>query len=237
MEDIRKLMEERVALLNRAARVYYQESNEIISNQEYDKLYDELARWEEETGIVLAGSPTARVGYEVISNLPKEEHPAPMLSLDKTKEPEALRSWLGDKVGLLSWKLDGLTIVLTYEDGALTKAVTRGDGIIGEVITTNARVFDNIPLTIPYKGTLVLRGEAVITYADFEKINETIGDADARYKNPRNLCAGTVRQLNNQITAERHVRFYAFSVAAGMDDAAYRHQQLEQVRALGFQTV
>lgn len=237
MEDKRKLMEERVALLNNAARVYYQESNEIISNQEYDKLYDELVQWEKETGIVLAGSPTVNVGYEVISNLPKENHPSPMLSLDKTKVPEELRSWLGDKTGLLSWKLDGLTIVLTYEDGVLAKAVTRGDGITGEVITNNARVFDNIPLTIPQKDPLVVRGEAVITYADFEKINDSTGDADAKYKNPRNLCAGTVRQLNNEITASRHVRFYAFSVASGIDDVSYRHEQLEKLRSLGFQTV
>ena len=173
MEDKRKLMEERVALLNNAARVYYQESNEIISNQEYDKLYDELVQWEKETGIVLAGSPTVNVGYEVISNLPKENHPSPMLSLDKTKVPEELRSWLGDKTGLLSWKLDGLTIVLTYEDGVLVKAVTRGDGVTGEVITNNARVFDNVPLTIPQRESLVVRGEAVITYADFDKINES----------------------------------------------------------------
>ncbi|MBQ0079329.1 MAG: NAD-dependent DNA ligase LigA [Eubacterium sp.] len=237
MEDIRKLMEERVAFLNKAARVYYQESNEIISNQEYDKLYDELLKWEEESGIVLAGSPTVNVGYQVISNLPKEKHPLPMLSLDKTKDPEALRSWLGDKEGLLSWKLDGLTIVLTYEEGKLTKAVTRGDGVTGEVITNNAKVFDNIPLTIPKKDTLVVRGEAVITYEDFEKINETIGDADAKYKNPRNLCAGTVRQLNNEITASRHVRFYAFSVASGIDDVKFRHEQLEKLAELGFETV
>lgn len=237
MEDKRKLMEERVALLNNAARVYYQESNEIISNQKYDKLYDELVQWEKETGIVLAGSPTVNVGYEVISNLPKENHPSPMLSLDKTKVPEELRSWLGDKTGLLSWKLDGLTIVLTYEDGVLVKAVTRGDGVTGEVITNNARVFDNVPLTIPQRESLVVRGEAVITYADFDKINESTGDVDAKYKNPRNLCAGTVRQLNNEITAKRHVRFYAFSVASGIDNVSYRHEQLEKLRSLGFETV
>lgn len=236
MEDKRKRMEERVALLNRAARVYYQESNEIMSNQEYDRLYDELALWEKETGIVLAGSPTARVGYEVISSLPKEDHPSPMLSLDKTKDPEALRSWLGDRTGLLSWKLDGLTIVLTYEAGKLVKAVTRGDGITGEVITANAKVFDNVPLEIPLEGELVVRGEAVITYADFEEINARIGDADARYKNPRNLCAGTVRQLNTEITAGRHVRFYAFSAASGIE-AEFRHEQLERLGRLGFETV
>ena len=229
-------MEEKVAFLNKAARVYYQESNEIISNQEYDRLYDELEALEKETGIVLANSPTVNVGYQVVSSLPKERHPSPMLSLDKTKDIDALSQWLGDREGILSWKLDGLTIVLTYEDGKLTKAVTRGDGIIGEVITNNARVFDNIPVTIPYKDRVVVRGEAVISYRDFEKINSTIEDVEARYKNPRNLCSGTVRQLNNEITAGRHVRFFAFSLAEG-EAAAYRHQQLEWMRSQGFETV
>ena len=187
MKDIRRLMEERVAFLNSASRVYYQEEGEIISNQEYDRLYDELVQWEKESGIVLAGSPTVNVGYQVISSLPKETHPSPMLSLDKTKDPEALKAWLGDKEGLLSWKLDGLTIVLTYENGELAKAVTRGNGIIGEVITNNARVFENIPLTLPVRETLTVRGEAVITYEDFKRINETVPEAEAKYKNPRNL--------------------------------------------------
>jgi len=236
MTDKRKLMEEKVAFLNKAARVYYQESNEIISNQEYDRLYDELETLEKETGIVLAGSPTMRVGYEVISNLPKEQHPSPMLSLDKTKDIETLKSWLGNMTGILSWKLDGLTVVLTYNDGKLEKAVTRGDGIIGEVITNNAKVFDNIPLAIPEKGQVVVRGEAVISYADFDEINRTIEDADAKYKNPRNLCSGTVRQLNNEITAQRHVKFYAFSLAHG-GEAEYRHQQLQWLKEQGFETV
>lgn len=237
MDDKRKLMEERVAFLNKAARVYYQESNEIISNQEYDRLYDELEAMEKETGIVLSNSPTVNVGYQVVSGLPKERHPSPMLSLDKTKDIDQLKSWLGDKEGVLSWKLDGLTIVLTYEDGRLTKAVTRGDGVTGEVITNNARVFDNIPLTIPYKASpVVVRGEAVISYDDFREINKTIGDADAKYKNPRNLCSGTVRQLNNEITAKRHVRFLAFSLAEGAD-AALRHEQLQWLSSQGFETV
>lgn len=208
-------MEELVAQLNKAARVYYQEADEIMSNQEYDKLYDELEALEKELGITLSNSPTVNVGYEVVSGLPKENHPKPMLSLDKTKSVDDLKSWLGDKEGILSWKLDGLTIVLTYEDGKLTKAVTRGDGVTGEVITNNAKVFDNIPLTIPARDTVVVRGEAVISYDDFEEINKNIGDADAKYKNPRNLCSGTVRQLNNEITAQRHVKFYAFSLAEG----------------------
>ena len=237
MEDKRKLMEEKVAYLNKAARAYYQESRELISNQEYDKLYDELQALEEETGVILANSPTIHVGYEVVSSLPKEQHPSPMLSLDKTKEVGALESWLNDKEGLLSWKLDGLTIVLTYRGGKLVKAVTRGDGITGEVITSNARVFDNIPLQIPQKEELVVRGEAVITYADFEEINRTIGEADAKYKNPRNLCSGTVRQLNNEITAQRHVKFYAFSLAAGGGDCKTRQEQLELLNKQGFETV
>ena len=236
MDDKRKLMEEKVAFLNRAAEAYYQRDEEIISNLEYDRLYDQLQALEKETGIVLSGSPTVRVGYEVVSGLPKERHPSPMLSLDKTKDVTALKDWLGDKAGLLSWKLDGLTIVMSYEGGKLTKAVTRGDGITGEVITNNARVFENIPLTIPEKSPVTVRGEAVISYLDFEKINETIGDADARYKNPRNLCSGTVRQLNNEITAGRHVKFYAFSLAEGKD-AQFRHQQFQWMKEQGFETV
>lgn len=236
MENKLKLMEQKVAALNEAAEIYYQGIGEKISNQEYDRLYDELEALEKETGIVLSNSPTVRVGYEVVSGLPKERHPSPMLSLDKTKEPQALRQWLGEKDGLLSWKLDGLTIVLTYEDGRLQKAVTRGDGIEGEVITGNAKVFDNIPLVIPEKGTVVVRGEAVISYSDFEEINRTLEDADARYKNPRNLCSGSVRQLNNEITARRHVRFYAFSLAQG-GEAKFRHEQLEWLKTQGFETV
>ena len=226
-------MEELVALLNDAAREYYQFDKEIMSNKEYDALYDELVALEEETGITLAGSPTVKVGYEIVSSLPKERHPSPMLSLDKTKDVQALRSWLGDKTGLLSWKLDGLTVVLTYEGGVLTKAVTRGDGVTGEVITANARVFENIPVKIPETGETVIRGEAVISYSDFEKINEA-----ATYKNPRNLCSGSVRQLNNEITAQRHVKFYAFSLAqGGPEGAAYRHEQMEWLAGQGFETV
>lgn len=240
MEEKRKRMEALVVQLNKAAEVYYQESNEIMPNREYDKLYDELVALEEELGITLSSSPTVNVGYEVVSGLPKEEHLKPMLSLDKTKSIDELRSWLGDKEGLLSWKLDGLTIVLTYEDGKLLKAVTRGDGVTGEVVTGNARVFDNIPLNIPAAGTVVVRGEAVISYEEFEKINKIIGDADARYKNPRNLCSGTVRQLNNEITAQRHVKFYGFSLAEGSRENntfRYRHQQLNWLEAQGFETV
>ncbi len=200
-------MKELIAKLGEAAKAYYAEDREIMSNYEYDKLYDELTALEEETGTVMAGSPTISVGYEAVDELPKERHESPMLSLGKTKSREELRDWLGAQKGLLSWKLDGLTIVLTYRDGRLFKAVTRGNGEIGEVITGNARVFVNVPLAIPYQGELVLRGEAVITYEDFRKINEQIEDADARYKNPRNLCSGSVRQLNNEITAQRNVRF------------------------------
>ena len=196
-------MKELIELLNRAGRAYYQESREIMSNFEYDRLYDELAGLERETKTVFGNSPTQNVGYEVVSSLVKERHEKPMLSLNKTKSVEELKEWLGNEEGLLSWKMDGLTIVLTYEGGELRKAVTRGNGEIGEVITANARTFVNVPKTIPYTGQLVLRGEAVIRYSDFLKINEEIEEIDARYKNPRNLCSGSVRQLNSQITAQR----------------------------------
>lgn len=234
-----KKMKELGEKLREASRAYYQEDREIMSNVEYDALYDTLNALEKETGIVLADSPTVNVGYEAVEQLPKEEHERPMLSLDKTKEREALREFIGEHPTLLSWKLDGLTIVLTYENGELIKAVTRGNGIVGEVITNNARVFKNIPLKISFKGRLVLRGEAIITYSDFEKINETIGDADAKYKNPRNLCSGSVRQLNNEITAKRNVRFYAFSLvsAEGVDFRNSREVQFRWLNEQGFEVV
>ena len=216
MEKINRI-KELVTLLNKAARAYYQEDREIMDNKEYDALYDELSALEQETGVVLAGSPTVQVGYEVLSELPKVAHESPMLSLDKTKSPEDIRSWLGDQTGMLSWKMDGLTVVLTYRGGRLYQAVTRGNGAIGEVITNNARVFKNLPSRIPFEGELILRGEAVIRYSDFKKINEQIEDVSARYKNPRNLCSGTVRQLNNQITADRNVFFFAFSLVSAGD--------------------
>ena len=217
MEEKILRMKELVPMLSRAARAYYQESREIMSNYDYDQLYDELLQLEKETGTILSGSPTQKVGYEVLSELPKEAHEAPMLSLDKTKSVDDLAEWLGEQEGLLSWKLDGLTIVLTYEGGKLVKAVTRGNGEIGEVITPNARVFANIPLTIGFQGELILRGEAVIKYSDFQRINEEIPDADARYKNPRNLCSGSVRQLNSEITAQRSVNFKAFALVRAVD--------------------
>ncbi|MBP5192370.1 MAG: NAD-dependent DNA ligase LigA [Eubacterium sp.] len=205
-------MRELVDILNKASRAYYAEDTEIMSNFEYDKLYDELVQLEKETGITLSDSPTIHVGYEVVSSLPKEKHPAPMLSLDKTKEVDTLRDWLGSQPGLLSWKMDGLTVVLTYDGGELVKAVTRGNGEVGEVITANAKTFKNIPLRIAYKGRLVIRGEAVISYSDFERINSEIPETDAKYKNPRNLCSGSVRQLNSEITGKRSVMFFAFSM-------------------------
>ncbi len=232
------LMKEKIKLLNEANKAYYQEDREIMSNYEYDKLYDELKKMEEETGILLSNSPTIKVGYELLSNLPKERHESVMLSLDKTKEVSVLKEWLGEKTGVLSWKLDGLTIVMTYEAGKLTKAVTRGNGEIGEVVTNNAKVFTNIPLNISYKGNLVIRGEAVISYSDFNKINEQIPEAEGKYKNPRNLCSGSVRQLNNKITAERNVRFYAFSVVkADVDFKNSRIQQLNWLKDQGFSIV
>lgn len=237
--DKKKRMQELVELLNRAGKAYYQESREIMSNFEYDALYDELKGLEEELGIVLASSPTIHVGYEVLSELPKERHESPMLSLDKTKEVSRLKEFVGNQKAVISWKMDGLTIVLTYRGGTLYKAVTRGNGEIGEVITNNARVFKNIPLHISYKGELILRGEAVIGYRDFERINETIEDVDAKYKNPRNLCSGSVRQLNNEITANRNVKFYAFTLvkAEGVDFHNSRAYQLDWLADQGFEVV
>lgn len=232
-------MKELVEVLNKAGKAYYQDAKEIMSNFEYDKLYDELLALEKEEGVVLSNSPSINVGYEVLSELPKERHAQSMLSLDKTKDVEVLKSWLGTQKGLLSWKLDGLTIVLTYEGGQLVKAVTRGNGEIGEVITNNAKVFKNVPLTISYPGTLILRGEAVIRYSDFERMNQTIEDVDAKYKNPRNLCSGSVRQLNNEITARRNVHFYAFTLvqAADVDFKNSRLEQMNWLQSLGFDVV
>lgn len=239
MSDKLKLMREKIDLLNKASKAYYQENREIMSNFEYDKLYDELLELEKETGTVLSNSPSIHVGYELLSGLPKERHEKPMLSLDKTKEVADLKEWLGDQKGLLSWKLDGLTIVLTYAGGSLIKAVTRGNGEVGEVVTNNVRVFRNIPLNIPYKSDLIVRGEAVIGYSDFEKINAQIDDESIKYKNPRNLCSGSVRQLNNRVTAERNVNFMAFSLvkADNVDFKNSRKVQMEWLRSQGFDTV
>ena len=231
-ESKKARMLELVEKLNDAGRAYYQESREIMSNREYDALYGELEGLEKELGITFANSPTVNVGYEVLSELPKERHESPMLSLDKTKEIEELKRFVGDQKALMSWKLDGLTIVLTYRGGKLFKAVTRGNGEVGEVITNNARVFRNIPLKIAYQGELILRGEAVIGYREFERINSEIGDADAKYKNPRNLCSGSVRQLNNEITAKRNVRFYAFSLVQAKE-VDFHNSRAYQMKKIG----
>lgn len=237
-ENLTGRIRELTELLNRASKAYYAEDTEIMSNFEYDKLYDELVLLERETGTVLANSPTIQVGYESVEELPKERHEKPMLSLGKTKDREELREWLQGQSALLSWKLDGLTVVLTYNDGKLAKAVTRGSGEIGEVVTNNARTFRNIPLSIPYKDELILRGEAVITYSDFEKINEQIEDVDAKYKNPRNLCSGSVRQLNNEITSRRNVNFFAFSLVKAQGQSfTRREEQFEFLKNQGFETV
>ena len=233
-------MKELIEVLNKASKAYYAEDIEIMSNAEYDELYDELLMLEEKTGTVLAGSPTANVGYEAVDNLPKETHESPMLSLDKTKDREALRDWLNGHEALLSWKLDGLTIVLTYENGTLSKAVTRGNGEVGEVVTNNAKTFINLPHKIAYKGKLIIRGEAVISYDDFNKINEEIPEEGAKYKNPRNLCSGSVRQLNNEITAKRNVRFIAFNyVSQGGSDTDFklRSEQFDFLKKQGFEVV
>ena len=238
-EETAERMKVLVRRLNEASRAYYAEDREIMSNYEYDRLYDELMELENRTGVVLSDSPTVRVGYEAVEELPKETHESPMLSLDKTKDREALREFIGEHETLLSWKMDGLTVVLTYRNGSLEKAVTRGNGTVGEVVTNNARVFAGLPLKIPYQGELILRGEAFITYSDFEKINEEIEDVDARYKNPRNLCSGSVRQLNNEITARRKVHFWAFALvrAEGVDFRNSHRLQMEWLRSQGFETV
>ena len=239
LDDKKRRIEELIETLNEASAAYYDEASEIMSNYEYDALYDELESLEKETGYTPLNSPTKNVGYTVQSELPKERHRSRMLSLDKTKSREELAAWLGDHEGLLSWKLDGLTVVLTYEGGELVKAVTRGNGDIGEVITPNARVFVNVPKHIPYEGHAVIRGEAVITYEEFDRINEAIDDADAKYKNPRNLCSGSVRQLNSKITAERNVRFYAFTLseADGVDYEGLRSNQMKWMAEQGFDVV
>ena len=232
-------IKELTEILNRASKAYYMQDTEIMSNYEYDALYDELVQLEKETGITLSNSPTIHVGYKVVSELPKEEHEYPMLSLDKTKDVQTLSDWLGDQMGVLSWKMDGLTIVLTYDNGELVKAVTRGNGYVGEVITNNAKVFKNVPHRIAFKGKLTLRGEAVIKYSDFNALNNQIEDSEAKYKNPRNLCSGSVRQLNNAVTAERNVFFFAFTlvVAEGEDFHNSRMQQFEWLRSQGFDVV
>ncbi len=239
MEDKKQRMLQLVEILNQARRAYEQEDREIMSNFEYDKLYDELLGLEQELGMTLASSPTIHVGYEVLSELPKERHEKPMLSLDKTKEVSRLKEFLGSQKAMISWKMDGLTIVLTYQNGELAKAVTRGNGEVGEVITNNAKVFKNVPLHIPYKGELILRGEAIIGYHDFERINEQIEDVDAKYKNPRNLCSGSVRQLNNEITAKRNVKFFAFTLVKA-DDVDFQNSRMKQMDWLteqGFEVV
>lgn len=230
-------LKELIKLLNEASYAYYQQDTEIMSNLEYDQLYDELVALEEKTGIQLSNSPTRKVGYEVLGDLPKEAHSVPMLSLNKTKDIGGLISFLGDQEGLLTWKLDGLTVVLTYYNGMLTKAITRGNGEVGEVITNNAKVFDNVPLSISFKGNLVVRGEAVIRYSDFKRINEELAPED-QYKNPRNLCSGTVRQLNNEITAKRHVQFLAFQIVEMADVVfEFKSKQFEVLTSLGFDCV
>ncbi len=238
MDDI-QIMKEKVFLLNQASEAYYRENREIVSNLEYDRLYEELVELEKQTGVVLSNSPTVNVGYESADNLPKERHEKAMLSLDKTKDMDALKAWLGQQKGLLSWKLDGLTIVLTYKEGRLIKGVTRGNGEVGEVVTNNVKVFANVPLTIPFEGELILRGEAVIGYEDFNKLNSRLPEVAAKYKNPRNLCSGSVRQLNNKITAERNVHFFAIGVvrADSVDFENSRRAQVEWLGRQGFDVI
>ncbi|MEA5083419.1 MAG: NAD-dependent DNA ligase LigA [Lachnospiraceae bacterium] len=231
-------MKQLIDILNNASKHYYQLADTIITDYEYDKLYDELVALEEKTGITLSGSPTKNVGYTVLSGLTKIKHDSRMLSLDKTKEIGRLKEWIGNKEGILSWKLDGLTIVLKYNDGELIQAVTRGNGEIGEDITHNAKVFKNLPVKIAFEGEMVLRGEGVIAYSEFKKINEELSDEE-KYKNPRNLCSGTVRQLNNEIAAKRNVMFYAFSLvsANGKEFDDFKIHQMDWLSSLGFDVV
>ena len=241
MKDVKQQMRDLIDTLDRAGKAYYTQGQEIMSNFQYDQLYDELQQLEENSGIILSGSPTQQVGHQVLSSLPKERHPSRMLSLAKTKDRQELASWLGDHEGLLSWKLDGLTAVLTYEQGQLVKAVTRGNGDVGEVITGNTKTFINLPLRIPFQGRLVLRGEAVISYEDFEKINGEIPEIEAKYKNPRNLCSGSVRQLDSSITAKRRVAFFAFSLVTAEDPepdfGESRMNQMKWMKDQGFDVV
>ena len=235
MTDRMKALVER---LNEAAKAYYQEDREILSNQEYDALYDELLLLEEKTGTILANSPTQKVGYTVLSNLVKVRHESPILSLDKTKETAKLASFLGERKGILSWKLDGLTIVLKYRDGKLEQAITRGNGEVGEDVTHNAKVFSNLPVSIPFRGELVLRGEGVIPYSEFYRINKDLGE-DEQYKNPRNLCSGTVRQLNSEIAAKRNAKFFAFTLvsAEGKTLSDSKSENMDWLAEMGFDVV
>lgn len=230
-------MKELIEILNNASRLYYQYSTPIMTDFEYDKLYDELEKLEKETNTVLSNSPTQNVEPEAIDSLVKVEHPAPMLSLSKTKSISELASFLGNQEGLISWKLDGLTIVLTYKDGKLSSGVTRGNGIIGEVVTENVKKFKNIPLTIPYKGTLVVRGEAVIKYSDFNKMNEELDDDSSQYKNPRNLCSGSVRQLDSKVTAKRNVNCIIFALIESEKKFKLKSEEFEWLKSLGFDVV
>ena len=230
-------MKELIEILNNASRLYYQYSTPIMTDFEYDKLYDELEKLEKETNTVLSNSPTQNVEPEAIDSLVKVEHPAPMLSLSKTKSISELASFLENQEGLLSWKLDGLTIVLTYKDGKLSSGVTRGNGIIGEVVTENVKKFKNIPLTITYKGTLVVRGEAVIKYSDFNKMNEELDDDSSQYKNPRNLCSGSVRQLDSKVTAKRNVNCIIFALIESEKKFKLKSEEFEWLKSLGFDVV
>ena len=230
-------MKELREIRNNASRLYYQYSTPIMTDFEYDKLYDELEKLEKETNTVLSNSPTQNVEPEAIDSLVKVEHPAPMLSLSKTKSISELASFLGNQEGLISWKLDGLTIVLTYKDGKLSSGVTRGNGIIGEVVTENVKKFKNIPLTIPYKGTLVVRGEAVIKYSDFNKMNEELDDDSSQYKNPRNLCSGSVRQLDSKVTAKRNVNCIIFALIESEKKFKLKSEEFEWLKSLGFDVV
>lgn len=238
MEDKITRMKELINILNKASELYYQKNTIMMTDYEYDHLYDELVELEKETNMTLSNSPTINVEPEISSSLKQVEHPSPMLSLAKTKKVSELENFLGDKEGLLSWKLDGLTIVLTYEDGKLISGVTRGTGIIGELVTENVKQFKNVPLTIPYKGRLVLRGEAIIKYSDFNRMNEELGDGSSQYKNPRNLCSGSVRQLDSSITAKRCVNCIIFAlIESSTNISNLKSECFDWLKKQGFEVV
>ena len=238
MEDKITRMKELINILNKASELYYQKNTIMMTDYEYDHLYDELVELEKETNMTLSNSPTINVEPEISSSLKQVEHPSPMLSLAKTKKVSELENFLGDKEGLLSWKLDGLTIVLTYEDGKLISGVTRGTGIIGELVTENVKQFKNVPLTIPYKGRLVLRGEAIIKYSDFNRMNEELGDGSSQYKNPRNLCSGSVRQLDSSITAKRCVNCIIFAlIESSTNISNLKSECFDWLKNQGFEVV
>lgn len=232
-----------VDLLNKASSAYYNEDTEIMSNFEYDAYYDELCQLEEKEGIVLENSPTQKAGFEVVSNLQTAKHEFPALSLDKTKSRVSLIPWLNGKEGVLSWKMDGLTVVATYNNGKLISAVTRGNGYVGEIVTHNAKHFKGLPRTISFKKKLIVRGEAVMSYKDFETINNEIPNIESKYKNARNLASATVRLLDANKSAQRPISLFVFDLVFREGNNGenalpkLKSEQFKWLETLGFNVV